>query len=415
MKQWLILFFSFVSASQLWADQYHNVNQLVGDRAIGLAGAYAGVSDDPAGMVYNPAGIAFSSSASMSANVNTLQYNQIDYDDALDGRYDYQRSSIQVLPNFFGVVQPMKGWTLGFYSAVVDSIQEKQDQSFENFQNIERFVFNLNNIATTYNVGISAARRLSDDLAIGVSLPLHYRTTEFISNQYIHFASTSSTTMEWQNIYVKTSELGVRPKLGISWALVPKLSLGLTVDQTFVLNARQSEQYASCVTDTLTIGCDANSQPPDIEKYQDKPSYPLQIRLGGAWFPNNALLVSSDVIYSSAVEQASDAFSDREATLDGAVGIEWYWSPSWALRSGAFTSFASTPELNNTAKGQDPHVDRFGATFSIARFNQGSSISIGVLGLYGTGESQLFADLAGVLQETHSLNMTAFFTTSYRY
>lgn len=401
-------------AASGFADQYHNVNQIIGDRAIGLAGAYAGIADDPAGMVYNPAGIAFSDAASMSANVNTLQFSRIRYADVLNGEFDYNREAYQVLPNFFGVVQPLGDWTVGFSNAIIDSTQEKQDQSFEDFGVIDRYVVNLNNLATTYNVGPSIARRLNSQFAIGLSLPLHYRSTEFISNQHIDFAASQSDVLEWSNVVVKTTEQGIRPKLGISWSPKPKFSVGMTVDKTWVISASQTEQISQCKTNTTEVGC-ATQLNPEINAYSDIPVYPWAFRLGGAWFPNNALLVSADAIYHTAVEQSSAYFDDRTATLDAAVGMEWYWSPRWALRTGAYTAFANTEELTLTGLAQKPHVDRYGATASVARFNKGSSISAGVIGYYGVGKSQLFADLAGVLQDTQSFNVTAFFTTSYRY
>ncbi|MDY7035416.1 MAG: aromatic hydrocarbon degradation protein, partial [Thermodesulfobacteriota bacterium] len=44
-----------VFVSDAFADDYHYVNMLVGDRATGLGGAYTAVSDDPAGCFFNPA------------------------------------------------------------------------------------------------------------------------------------------------------------------------------------------------------------------------------------------------------------------------------------------------------------------------------------------------------------------------
>ena len=158
----------------LHADENHNVNQIVGDRALGMAGAYAAISDDPAGMYYNPAGIAYSRSANISANVNTLQAFDITYKDALAGEFDYNRNSFQVLPNFFGVIQPFGGWMVGFSSSIVDSAQENQDQDFEPFGYIENFVLNTTNVDTVYNVGPSLAKKLNDDLSIGLSMHFHW-------------------------------------------------------------------------------------------------------------------------------------------------------------------------------------------------------------------------------------------------
>jgi long-chain fatty acid transport protein len=396
------------------ADQFHNVNQIVGDRAIGLAGAYVAVSDDPSGMVYNPAGIAFASSASISANVNTLQFNQIDYDDVLNGEYSYQRQSYQVLPNFFGVVQPLSKWKVGFYNAIVDSTQEKQDQSFENFGDIDRFVINLNNLATTYNVGPAAAFQVSKQLSIGLALPLHYRSTELVSNQHIDFSAGADRVMEWQNVALKTNERGIRPKLGISYSPIRHFSFGFTLDHTIVFSAKQTEQQSVCITDGTNVGCSVQVDP-RIETYSYIPKYPFQIVIGGAWFPSNSFLLSADVTFNTPVDQTTTAFANREMTLDAAIGTEWYWDPQWALRSGAFTSMANTPILNNTDLLQNEHIDRYGGSLSIARFNKGSSISVGVLAQYGTGKAQLFGDLAGQLQEVSSFDMVGFFTTSYRY
>ncbi len=397
--------------SHLSADEFHNVNQIVGDRSIGMAGAYGAISDDPSGMVFNPAGVAYSNSASMSANVNTLQWTQITYKDALQQTYDYQRSSYQVLPNFFGVVQPFGNYVIGFSSAIVDSSQEKQDQSFENLANIDRFVVNLNNLKTTYNIGPSIAKKINSTFSIGVSVPFHYRSSEFISNQNIVFSDTVSNSLEWVNVYLKKSEQGIRPRFGMMWNPFSKVSLGIVIDQTYVFRAKQSLQESQCVTNSIETGC-ATQVNPKITEFNYLPRYPVQTRIAGAWFPNNALLLSSDFIYNSAVD-ASTGFPAKQATYDAAVGLEWYWSPRWALRSGAYTSMANTLIPSKDLSNQNPHINRYGGTISVARFSQGSSISIGMQSLYGVGDSQLFG--SGKLQETTMLDINLFFTTSYRY
>ncbi|MDO7645519.1 MAG: hypothetical protein MUQ62_12445, partial [Reinekea forsetii] len=103
------------------------------------------------------------------------------------------------------------------------------------------------------------------------------------------------------------------------------------------------------------------------------------------------------------------------STVDGALGVEWYWSPKWALRSGLYTANANTPELVLGSFYQPDHVDILGATVSITRFNQGSSISLGALLNYGQGESQIYGDKPTLIQTTTIAGGTVFFTTSYRY
>ena len=398
----------------LYANPNHNVNQIVGDRAIGMAGAYAGISDDPAGMYYNPAGIAYSSSANISANVNTVQALDITYQDALAGEFDYNRNSFQVLPNFFGVLQPLGGWMVGFSSSIVDSAQENQDQEFLPFGDIERFILNTSNVDTVYNIGPTVAKKLSDELSIGLSLHFHYRRAELISNQHIKHGAGDPKNRDttWINFYSKKSEQGLRPKLGIQWSPVSNWSFGLVVDKTFLAAASETQQKAECVTDNSAVGC-LVQEDPEIKTYQDTRTYPWQVRTGVAWFPSNALLISADAIYNSA-SSTIGVFQGREQTLDGALGLEWYWSPQWALRGGLYTSFASTPEVIQGETAQETHIDIYGLTTSITRFNKGSAISVGLMGNYGSGSSQIVLGSTAV-QETTILGMTAFFTTSYRY
>ena len=415
-RQVLALLALYIAPLSLYANPNHNINQVVGDRALGMAGAYAAISDDPAGMYYNPAGIAYSRSANISANVNTVQSLNITYQDALAEEFDYNRNSFQVLPNFFGVVQPLGGWMVGFSSSIVDSAQENQDQSFLAFDHIESLILNISNLDTVYNVGPTVAKKLNDDLSIGLSLHFHYRRAEFVNNQFVKYNATDENNRDtqWVNYYRKLSEQGVRPKLGIQWSPLPNWSLGLMVDKTFLVSATETRQLARCVTDSTAVGC-LTEQVPEIITYQDTRTYPWQVRTGIAWFPSSVLLISADAIYSTS-SAAIGGFSGREPTLDGAVGLEWYWTPRWALRAGLYTAFASTPEVDPTRSGQvqEAHIDIYGVTSSITRFNEGSAISIGLMGNYGNGDSQIVEDSTAI-QQTTILGMTAFFTTSYRY
>jgi long-chain fatty acid transport protein len=222
-----------------------------------------------------------------------------------------------------------------------------------------------------------------------------------------------SRDISWQNRYEKNLEWGIRPKLGVLLSPVEKWSFGIAVDHTWVFSAARSFQFSSCSTTTVDIGCEEQINP-EVTEASIETKYPWSVRLGSAFFPSNALLLSADVIYHSATAAGSSAIS-KQATLDLATGMEWYWSPKWALRLGAFTSHANTPEVEKGKVNQQHHVYIYGGALSIARFTQGSSISVGVMPRYGLGASQLFSQLESVTQDTSIFAVTTFFTTSYRY
>ena len=66
----LLLTLGFLMDYAVYADQYHYHNIILGDRAMGLGGAFVGVSDDASGVYYNPAGLGFALSNDISGSAN---------------------------------------------------------------------------------------------------------------------------------------------------------------------------------------------------------------------------------------------------------------------------------------------------------------------------------------------------------
>src|SRR3989338_10609470 len=62
--------------TEVFADEYHYNNIIIGDRASGMGGAYTAISDDPSGLYYNPAGIAFSFGRSLSGGAQAYHMVQ---------------------------------------------------------------------------------------------------------------------------------------------------------------------------------------------------------------------------------------------------------------------------------------------------------------------------------------------------
>ena len=83
------------------ADQFHYRNILMGDRAIGMGGAYAGVADDASGVVYNPAGMAFALSNDISGSANAFYRREVRYKKTIGGD-DFVERSRGSVPLFFG-------------------------------------------------------------------------------------------------------------------------------------------------------------------------------------------------------------------------------------------------------------------------------------------------------------------------
>lgn len=383
------------------ADEYHYNNILIGDRASGMGGAYTAVSDDPGGMYYNPAGIAYSAGKNLSASVNAYSVSNRTYKGVINGA-DWTRTSSTLLPNFFGIIQPVGKYKIGFSYAVPDSNQEDQDQRFDS----DTMVINFNNNNNTYLFGPSIAIPVNDSVSVGATLYVHKRSTEAILNASV--VNTTGAITQWSNGYIESDEWGVRPVIGVMWAPMDKLSVGLTVAKTLILTSDILKQGTTY--DTATS---ASSR--SYLDYDYKRKYPYQITAGAAYFLNSSLLVSGDLSYYSAYDYNwLDGLNKREAVVNGSLGAEYYINKNWAVRGGAFTDFANTPTVVAGGINQKENIDMFGGSMTVSHFTKNTSISAGGSFKFGSGKSQLLADNPAI-QDVNANNWTMFVSSSYSY
>jgi long-subunit fatty acid transport protein len=405
------------------ADEYHYVNMLVGNRAAGLGGAYAAISDDPEGCYYNPAGIAMAPFSSLSASVNAYSQSEKTYEGALldtgGSTLDWKQTSSSLLPNFFGVIHKTGPGMLGFSYAVSDSIYRRQKQTFHNIASrvddnaIENYVININDSDKTYFFGPSYAYRVTDTLSVGATFYLYYRDKEIIRNQVLQFEQGQHYLM---NYYETNQSWGYRPIAGVVWEPVDKLSLGLSLAKTVVTSSDSETQLT--FRDTLAEDAyeldgqnfdfsDTNALYLASSDSSEKEKFPLTVATGITYFVSPSFLVSGDVTYYEAV-------SEKERVINFALGSEYYPWEWVAIRGGFFTDFSHTPELNSDHVNQDEHVDIFGGSLSGTFFTHQSSITLGFTYAMGQGEAQVVADTTSK-QDVEIKNMTIFLSASYNF
>ena len=389
------------------ADDLHYNNILVGDRAAGMGGAYTAIADDPSGLYYNPAGIVYALGSNVSATANAYHQTNTVYKNVLGGN-GWERTSSAILPNFFGIIQPLGKARVGFSYAVPDSIVEDQDQIFTNIPGVQQYIVNFNKNENTYNFGPSYAIELNDDFSVGATLYAHYRSSQWITNQLLRFApvGVNPAQYEWTNQYYQTTEWGVRPVAGLMWNTTDKFSLGITASQAIILDS--STTYQQIFKD---VADDGNTVSRSEFTIYDKRKLPFMATMGVAYFPSRALVVSGDVSYYSKVSDS--AFGDREPTWNVALGAEYYLTEKWALRGGFFTDRANTRKIDSNSVNALDHVDLYGGSLSLSYFTRQSSITVGGSYRYGSGDAQLLGDAR--IQDVKMQAMTVFFSGAYNY
>ena len=379
-----------------YADIYHYNNILIGDRAAGMGGAYSAISDDPSGLYYNPAGIAYAAGASLNGSVNAYSSTFSEYKHVF-GDKSWKRVSSGLIPNFFGLIQPFAGGMAGFSVVVTDAVADDQDQHFSNFtptggEAVQDYYINFNNHDSTYNIGPSFAFKPRDDLAIGLSFYGHYRKKQFILNQQTFLASGQQ---RWTSDYRQTTEYGINPVIGLMWSPLERLSLGLSLRKTVLLRSDSRNQQTDKQPSATSI------PQPIIGTSTTQRELPLEIKLGGAYFANDRLLFSGDLSWDQSA-------GTRQAVANVALGAEFYLASQWALRAGMFTNMANTPTLSAARDNQLEHVDLYGGSFSVTNFTRNSSLSLGINGSLGHGQAQVSSGT----QELQVWSLTTFIAAS---
>jgi long-chain fatty acid transport protein len=384
-----------------------------------MAGAYGAISDDTSGVFYNPAGTRFANGNSVSASGNSLRSETKTYQGAL-GSANYQRDSNTIQPNFFGVVQHMPFGTFGFSYVITDSTLQQQDQQFINpTPAVSQYTLNYNNEINTYNIGPSLAVDVNKDLKAGATLYYFYKKRKTINNQ-AQTLTSAGQPVQWDNIYFKDEENGFRPILGVIYAPEDaKYSVGLALSKIFIFSGSQYSQKICRHTvassgDPCYVSSDSSHQPVQIPIFNSgtAPEYPLEARLGVAFFPSNALLISADIDYFSAVGADAVVYQwNRQAVFNFALGAEYYFSHSFAVRTGAYSDFSNVDSQGLAIA--DDKVNLYGLSLSGAWFSKYSSISFGVNYEFGSGDSNI--STSGTILPLKAQILTIFLGTSYNY
>ncbi|MDO8412674.1 MAG: outer membrane protein transport protein [Gallionellaceae bacterium] len=392
------------------ADEFHYNNLLIGDRASGMGGAYTAVSDDATGMYYNPAGIVYVGDKNFSASVNAY-YTQIKKYNNVIGGQPFERKSSALLANYFGIVKPIGKFKIGFSYAVPDAVSEDQNQTFTNVSaSVTRLTMNLNNKDNTINFGPSLAAEINHDLAVGLTLYAHKRDVQVIQNQFVE---RTDTTTQWSNSYFKLSEAGVKPILGVAWSPADKLSLGLSLSKTLVLSSDSIKQD-TCWDSSSTPGCPIGTPVVSVKLPRPvsdnvKRQYPIRAAIGAAYFADKNFLLSSDLTYYTAVQDAT--YGDKAAVINAALGTEYYLSKKWAVRAGLYTNMANTLDIQAGITDIEEQINLYGGSLSISNFSGSSSVTLGGSVNYGKGKSQIISGKG--VQDASTFGWLIFLSSSY--
>ncbi|MBU0995438.1 MAG: outer membrane protein transport protein [Proteobacteria bacterium] len=418
--------------SVLNADDTHFNSTILGERAFGMGGAFTAVSDNAAGLYYNPAGIAWTEESLISSSVQIMEISNKTY----KGFYNdqtFNKSSFGIIGAYTGYIKSLNKGKIGFSIAIPHATKEEVKHEWQHTQgwayqmedgtddwtffNNEPFnseaILEIDYEYDVYNFGPTYSLSFSNNFAIGLTLYAHYKKMReiqtIIKDAYYVKENGSDESIRYENNYRENysrnlTETGIRPILGIMYRCFDqKLSLGFTFSQTYLLDAE--DEYRELVaifrtsSDSDPLWRNSSYDTHYSQKKNTKRVYPVNLKGGIAFKPKDTLLLSCDLSYFSGSERR--VFSkgmnrnyDDKSVLNVALGAEFQISPNYAARCGLFTDLANTPSGDRDLYWiETEHVDLYGISASITRKTDAKNdITLGMSYRFGDGKAVIRVD-----------------------
>jgi long-chain fatty acid transport protein len=396
---------------------------VVGGRAAGMGGAYTALADDGSGAYYNPGGLAFTGSSSLSFSLNAYGIVGGTVKDALGDGSDFVYRDLNVFPvatagiKKLGDVDPATGvspHTVYFSVFVPDGVNT--DDRAQLGESVNAYFSQRNN--QTLWIGGGYAIRLGR-VGIGFgAFALIGTTRYFLDLNVIAGGGSQFVVLSARD---DLSTVGFVGSAGVRWDVTDHLRLGLSVFTPEWGGGSRSSFIRIGASDGVTaIGF--ASQDSNLSA---TPSLPLRAQAGVAWDAGRWAL-SADLIFlgdrhfTDNPERAPDGLDRvivRNAVLNVAVGGEVRLGSQFALRAGAFTDFASSDPLSVRVDNTS-HVNHYGLTFSGGLVTAHVRTDVGVTGFWGKGTDVIPRNLNfDVLARTDATEygVFVFLATSYEF
>ena len=415
-----VLFLILNIFSTIRADEFHYVEQLIGQRAAAMGGAAIALSDDPSGIYYNPAGIFFSMENYFSLSANSYSVSSKVYEDVFPGR-NYTYTSSSFIPNFFGFTQNYSRFKWGFILAIPKSELIDQDDQLNDLSTvpgeinqIHRKVFRQN---MTTLLGPALAFELAQDLTMGFSLLGQMHTDKIIDTFFLTYNPISNIEkFYFNNRSMNRTIYSLYPKLGFQYMPFSKMSLGFTLAKPIEISNSGKQKIIRRNTDSSGPVDITNNLSHDISIDTNNSLIihdpnPLEIGVGFGYFPCKSLLLASDITYFSQDDQFTQY--QLQKVINISLGIEYYLSDSTALRGGLFSNNPNTASVVAGQSNQKDNVVLYGSSLSVTFSQPGSSFTFGIVYSKGQGMGNAVND--SITPQTIKQSMASVFISgSYR-
>jgi hypothetical protein len=430
-------------AAPAGADPTNYQHYVIGERSLGMAGAYTAAVDDSMALYYNPGALPFAGSAAASASKSVYAAERriirdgfvpdfgptVDAVD-LDTTTDLSWPSTLTLMLSFDKKRPKKTsvrHSVGFAMLVPNQettqfrAKHKGDGTFPEAQ-----TYYLSESYRTVWTGVAYAFKPTPRWGFGLAgfFSNYNYSRRFDSNTFDPPYDTSTCgDLGCGDLKVAESMLRIKVnslvfRAGALWAPTERWRVGLEVTAPSIFLKKISD---GALDQTFGVSSTAEAANVHTRMYTDDYKLavagydPASARLGAAYMIPDSFTVDLDVSFYFPVSYdrikgdpvarryAMDPSAspewfdpgivhqiDRRPTANANLGGEFLFKYGITLRTGVFTDLSAAPDVVASDLPQLTRVNRLGGTLSLGHKGEDHDITIGVIGTVGIGEASVF-------------------------
>jgi len=403
----------------------------IGERAIGLGGAFAGVASDPSATYYNPAGIMSGGRFQLLGSFSSLVFIRRAVDNAFSSPNvdtDLTSKRTSTIPRFIGTVVKFGRKRFGDHQFALAYSTLEFDRNEFNGSSIQletasSLDLRLNNDYNSRWYGVSFAAQATKKTALGF--------TAFVAQQRGFYSEDIGIavggTLDETGLRVGGDSVTSNTSLSVrNWDIVLRLGalhrfnsrwqLGIVFQTPGIPVSRKGSVFRRLTS--AVSGEDSAYFLFDQGGLSTRAPIPWELRAGFEYQANSLTMLSVDAAVAGPVRDR--AVFDRTPELQGvnrslgtyfANSTERRWTPNVgigaehlfgkvAVAGGLFTNISAAPDVPATATEYTPdQVNIWGASVSVGLDTKGYRFTVGANGYFGRGDAlaaSLNSDTEGV-------------------
>jgi long-chain fatty acid transport protein len=416
-----------LSSSSTAAAQDLNYQRIpIGNRAVGMGGAYTGIAEDLSAVWYNPGGLALLEGATISGG---LSINVFDDYQVTDG-YGFGGQTVDInddgsisIPFFVGGMAKIgeadgddqRRHALAASAVNPSTPSRRADASIAVPSDGTAAALRIQTRDRVQQYGPSYAYRVNDDLGIGLSAFLSIHDLDYEESEIVTRAGPRQPDGTFIDSSVaarisggEASVFSLLFRVGALWRPTDRLRLGLMlqVPNLPIYRSGRIEEFVSSVGST-GVGTFDDRQ----EDTTPQLSQPFEARLGVGYQPLDNWRLALDLsIYAPMGSEDQPRYVFGEPTPDPATGVEpapgrFYSNAYWTQTSfnvavgmetviadivplsfGAYTDLSPVASIDAPSDTyRAPHMDNLGLTAVIGYRKGGYNFAVGGALVLGWG------------------------------